>query len=33
MLPFMVESFHVAKSEEDLGAWVGIAVGLAPTSC
>jgi diphthamide biosynthesis protein 2 len=25
MLPFMVESFGVAKSEADLGAWVGAA--------
>ena len=23
MLPFMVDSYGVAKSEEDLGAWVG----------
>ena len=25
MLPFMVESYHVARHEEDLGAWVGTA--------
>ena len=25
MLPFMVESYGVASSEKDLGAWVGFA--------